>query len=62
MFVSRKKYEKDVGRLNQVIDALKGSLIQSENYNEKLTAQIRELIVDNQQMREKLRRLGYDND
>ena len=62
MFVSRKKYEKDVGWLNQVIDALKGSLIQSENYNEKLTAQIRELIVDNEQMREKLRRLGYDND
>ena len=62
MFVSRKKYEKDVGRLKQVIDALKGSLIQSENYNEKLTAQIRELIVDNEQMREKLRRLGYDND
>ena len=61
MFVSRKKYEKDVGRLNQVIDALKSSLIQSENYNEKLTAQIRELIVDNEQMREKLRRLGYDN-
>ena len=62
MFVSRKKYEKDVGWLNQVIDALKGSLIQSENYNEKLTAQIRELIVDNEQMREKLRRLGYDNE
>ena len=62
MFVSRKKYEKDVGWLNQVIDALKGSLIQSENYNDKLTAQIRELIVDNEQMREKLRRLGYDND
>lgn len=62
MFVSRKKYEKDVGWLNQVIDALKGSLYQSENYNEKLTAQIRELIVDNEQMREKLRRLGYDND
>ena len=62
MFVSRKKYEKDVRWLNQVIDALKGSLYQSENYNEKLTAQIRELIVDNEQMREKLRRLGYDND
>lgn len=62
MFVSRKKYEKDVGWLNQVIDALKGSLYQSENYNEKLTAQIRELIVDNEQMRDKLRRLGYDND
>ena len=62
MFVSRKKYEKDVGWLNQVIDALKGSLYQSENYNEKLTAQIRELIVDNEQMREKLRRLGCDND
>lgn len=62
MFVSRKKYEKDVGWLNQVVDALKGSLYQSENYNEKLTAQIRELIVDNEQMREKLRRLGYDND
>ena len=62
MFVSKKKYEKDVGWLNQVIDALKGSLYQSENYNEKLTAQIRELIVDNEQMREKLRRLGYDND
>ncbi len=62
MFVPRKKYEKDVGWLNQVIDALKGSLYQSENYNEKLTAQIRELIVDNEQMREKLRRLGYDND
>jgi hypothetical protein len=45
-----------------VVDALKGSLYQSENYNEKLTAQIRELIVDNEQMREKLRRLGYDND
>lgn len=62
MFVSRKKYEKDVGWLNQVVDALKGSLYQSENYNEKLTAQIRELIVENQQMRDKLRRLGYDND
>jgi hypothetical protein len=62
MFVSRKKYDKDVGWLNQVVDALKGSLNQSENYNEKLTAQIRELIVDNEQMREKLRRLGYDND
>ena len=62
MFVSRKKYEKDVGWLNQVVDALKGSLNQSEKYNEQLTAQIRELIVDNEQMREKLRRLGYDND
>jgi hypothetical protein len=62
MFVSRKKYEKDVGWLNQVVDALKGSLSQSEKYNDKLTAQIRELIVDNEQMREKLRRLGYDND
>ena len=62
MFVSRKKYEKDVGWLNQVVDALKGSLNQSERYNEKLTAQIRELIVDNEQMREKLRRLGCDND
>lgn len=62
MFVSRKKYEKDVGWLNQVVCALKGSLNQSEKYNEKLTAQIRELIVENQQMRDKLRRLGYDND
>ena len=62
MFVSRKKYEKDVGWLNQVVDALKGSLNQSEKYNEKLTAQIRELIVENQQMRDKLRRLDYDND
>ena len=62
MFVLRKKYEKDVGWLNQVIDALKGSLNQSEKYNEKLTGQIRELVVENQQMRDKLRRLGYDND
>ena len=61
LFVSKKKYDTDVKWLNQVVDALKGALDQSEAYNEKLTAQLRETIVEAEQLRQQcdvLRRYG----
>lgn len=61
LFVSKKKYDKDVKWLNQVIDALKVSLDQSERYNEKLNARLREEIVESEQLRQQcdvLRRYG----
>ena len=52
LFVSKRKYDTDVKWLNQVVDALKGALDQSEKHNEKLTAQLREAIVDAEQLRQ----------
>lgn len=54
MFVSKAKYDKDVRWLNQLVDALKGALDQSEKRNDKLTAQLRETIVECEQLRQQV--------
>ena len=46
MVISKARYNKDVGWLRQMVDALKGALDQSEKRNDKLTEQLREVIIE----------------
>ena len=54
LFITKEKYNKDVSWLNQLVDALKGALDQSEKRNDKLVEQLRETIVECEQLRQQV--------